>query len=107
MGWFQCSCGFAIEMLPRIGETITSVSHLHSAARLEGSSTIVRMKEIAGPARESTVARAVGDQANRHSTSVGEHSHHSTQQVTPHPQRWLRNIQDPPIGAGSLLLALM
>ena len=72
MGWFQSSCGFAIEILPRTGHAITSASHLHTAARLDGSSTIERMEEIAGPP-SGVPLPAVGDQT---SASVGMESRH-------------------------------
>jgi hypothetical protein len=46
MAWYQCSCGFRKEITPRLGDTITSACHLHRSTRLDGSSAIVRMKEI-------------------------------------------------------------
>jgi|SRR6266513_5016977 len=46
---FQCSCGVRVEMEPRFGEVITSVSHLHRSARLDGTTAIVRMEEIRVP----------------------------------------------------------
>jgi hypothetical protein len=49
MGWYQCSCGFITEMAPRFGDTIVSVIHLHRSARVDGSSGVVRMEEIADP----------------------------------------------------------
>jgi len=59
MAWYQCSCGFLTEMRPQIGDTITSVCHLHRSARLDGTSAIIRMEEIpdahrAGPASVGT-----------------------------------------------------
>ncbi len=50
MSWYQCSCGFISEMTPRLGDTIVSVIHLHRAARVDGSSGLVHMEEIAAPA---------------------------------------------------------
>jgi hypothetical protein len=47
MSWYRCSCGFRKEITPRLGDTITSVCHLHRSARLDGSAAIVRMEEIA------------------------------------------------------------
>ena len=87
MSWFQCSCGFAIEMLPRSGHVIASASHLHKAARLDGGSTIERMEEIAGRVLWNTVAGAHGDQADRDSASAGGSSRHSTEQEMP-PAPW-------------------
>ena len=49
MSWFQCSCGFISEMTPRLGDTIVSVIHLHRSARVDGSSGVVHMEEIADP----------------------------------------------------------
>lgn len=46
---FQCSCGVRVEMEPRFGDEITSVSHIHRSARLDGTSAIVRMEEIRVP----------------------------------------------------------
>lgn len=54
MGWYRCSCGFITEVRPRFGNSIVSVSHLHRASRLDGTSSIGRMEEIQDPA----VARA-------------------------------------------------
>lgn len=51
MAWYQCSCGVLKEISPQLGETITSVNHLHRSARLDGTATIVRMEEIPGPHR--------------------------------------------------------
>ena len=52
---FQCSCGVRVEMEPRFGDVITSVSHLHRSTRLDGTAAVVRMEEIRGPgAVEST-----------------------------------------------------
>ena len=59
MGWYRCSCGFTIEATPRLGDSIVSVNHLHRAARVDGTSAIVRMEEIPDPAltprREASV----------------------------------------------------
>jgi hypothetical protein len=49
VSWYQCTCGFVTEAAPRFGDSITSVSHLHRATRLDGTSSIVRMDEISGP----------------------------------------------------------
>jgi hypothetical protein len=49
MAWYQCSCGVLKEISPQLGETITSVNHLHRSARLDGTATIVRMQEITVP----------------------------------------------------------
>jgi hypothetical protein len=49
MSRYQCSCGFISETTPRFGDTIVSVIHLHRAARVDGSSGIVHMEEIADP----------------------------------------------------------
>lgn len=49
MAWYQCSCGVLKELSPHLGETITSVNHLHRSARLDGTATIVRMEEIDVP----------------------------------------------------------
>jgi len=46
---FQCSCGVRVEMEPRFGDVITSVSHLHRSSRLDGTAAIVRMEEIRVP----------------------------------------------------------
>jgi len=47
-------------MRPQIGDTITSVCHLHRSARLDGTSAIIRMEEIpdAHPARPASVGTA-------------------------------------------------
>ncbi len=52
MGWYRCSCGFITEATPRFGDSIVSVSHLHKAARVDGTALIVRMEEIPDPALE-------------------------------------------------------
>ncbi len=49
MSWYHCSCGFITEMTPRFGGTIISIIHLHRSARVDGSSGVVRMEEIADP----------------------------------------------------------
>ena len=49
MALFQCSCGVRVEMEPRFGDVITSVSHLHRSSRLDGTAAIVRMEEIRVP----------------------------------------------------------
>jgi hypothetical protein len=54
MGWYRCSCGFTIEATPRLGDSIVSVNHLHRAARVDGTSAIVRMEEILDPVRAPT-----------------------------------------------------
>jgi len=46
---FQCACGARVEMEPRFGDEITSVSHLHRSARLDGTALIVRMEEVRVP----------------------------------------------------------
>ena len=56
MGWYQCSCGFITEATPRLGRSIVSVSHLHRAARVDGTSSIARMEEIPDPALEGETA---------------------------------------------------
>jgi hypothetical protein len=55
MGWYRCSCGFMTEATPRFGDSIVSVSHLHRAAQVDGTSSIVRMEEIAGPGLEREI----------------------------------------------------
>jgi hypothetical protein len=62
VSWYRCPCGFATEARPRFGDSITSVSHLHRATRLDGTSSIVRMDEISDPAFECEVACPVGSQ---------------------------------------------
>jgi len=57
MGWYRCSCGFIIEATPRFGGSIVSVSHLHRAARLDGTSSIVRMEEMVAPGLERETSR--------------------------------------------------
>jgi hypothetical protein len=52
MGWYRCSCGFMAKATPRFGDSIVSVSHLHQAGRVDGTSSIVRMEEITDPAIE-------------------------------------------------------
>jgi hypothetical protein len=47
MSWYRCSCGFVAELTPRFGNTIVSVTHLHRAAHVDGSSVPERMVEIA------------------------------------------------------------
>ena len=58
MGWYRCSCGFTIKATPRFGDSIVSVNHLHRAARVDGTSAIVRMEEIPGPALAGTAREA-------------------------------------------------
>jgi hypothetical protein len=58
MGWYRCSCGFITEARPRFGNSIVSVSHLHRASRLDGTSSIARMEEIPDPALECATPRA-------------------------------------------------
>ncbi len=62
VGWYQCTCGFVTEATPRFGDSIASVSHLHRATRLDGTSSIVRMDEISEPALECEVSCSVGSQ---------------------------------------------
>lgn len=50
MNWYRCSCGFTSEMAPRLGYEIVSVLHLHPAARVDGTATIVRMEKVPPPA---------------------------------------------------------
>ena len=57
MGWYRCSCGFITEARPRFGDSIVSVSHLHGAARVDGTSSIARMEEISDPALGSATPR--------------------------------------------------
>ncbi len=59
MGWYRCACGFMTEATPLIGDSITSVSHLHRATRLDGTSSIVRMQETHAPALDRETACAV------------------------------------------------
>lgn len=49
MGWYQCRCGFLTEKAPGLGESIVSVYHLHTSARLDGTAAIVRMEGIPEP----------------------------------------------------------
>ncbi len=63
MGWYRCTCGFVTESTPRFGDSIASVSHLHRAARLDGTSSIVRMEEILDPALGCEIACAVESRA--------------------------------------------
>lgn len=59
MAWYRWPCGFITEVRPRFGYSIVSVSHLHKASRLDGTSAIARMEEIPDPALErATVHRA-------------------------------------------------
>ncbi len=60
MGWYRCSCGFMTEATPRFGDSIVSMSHLHRAARVDGTSEIVRMEEIPDPALAPTAREASG-----------------------------------------------
>ncbi len=46
MNCYRCSCGFTTEMTPRFGDEIVSVIHLHPAARIDGTSAVVRMEEV-------------------------------------------------------------
>ncbi len=57
MSWYRCSCGFMTEATPRFGDSIVSVNHLHKAARVDGTSSIVRMTEIPDPALERETSR--------------------------------------------------
>lgn len=57
MAWYRCSCGFVTEATPRFGESIVSVSHLHRGARVDGTSSIVRMDKIPDPALERETPR--------------------------------------------------
>jgi hypothetical protein len=64
MSRYQCSCGFISETTPRFGDTIVSVIHLHRAARVDGSSGIVHMEEIADPFSAGQVpGKARGERA--------------------------------------------
>ncbi len=75
MGWYRCTCGFVTEAAPQFGELIASVSHLHRATRLDGTSSIVRMEEISDPALECEVACSVGSQREpRQLTGAGPRS---------------------------------
>lgn len=70
MSWYQCTCGFVTEATPRFGDSIVSMSHLHRAARLDGTSTIVRMEEIPDPALGCEISCVVGS-ADAHHTPPG------------------------------------
>lgn len=63
VGWYQCPCGFVTEATPWFGDSVTSVSHLHRATRLDGTSSIVRMDEISDPVLECEVSWSVGSQS--------------------------------------------
>jgi len=73
MGWYRCSCGFVTEATPRFGGSIVSVSHLHRAARLDGTSSIVRMEEIADLGHERETSRTSPIQG-AHEASVSPRS---------------------------------
>ncbi len=81
MGWYRCSCGFTIEAMPRLGDSIVSVNHLHRAARVDGTSAIVRMEEIPDPALEREIPRT------QVTGTVREASVSSRRAVTPRPGR--------------------
>jgi hypothetical protein len=88
MGWYRCSCGFITEATPRFGRSIVSVSHLHRAARLDGTSSIARMEEIPDPALESASPRtAVTQTAHEASFQASAESVCSRPAVTPRPGR--------------------
>ncbi len=58
MGWYRCSCGFITEATPRFGDSIVSMNHVHRDARVDGTSSIVRMEEIPDPALAWTAREA-------------------------------------------------
>ena len=49
MSWYQCSCGFVMEMMPHFGGELVSILHVHRSARLDGTSALVSMVEIRRP----------------------------------------------------------
>ncbi|HYM70361.1 MAG TPA: hypothetical protein VEZ44_12250 [bacterium] len=51
MAWYRCACGFLTEQSPQYGDVVVSVYHLHPAARVDGSSAVVRMAPLPDPAR--------------------------------------------------------
>jgi hypothetical protein len=53
MSWYQCSCGFVTEMMPRFGDELVSIMHVHRSARLDGTSALVSMVEIQEPVAAS------------------------------------------------------
>jgi hypothetical protein len=88
MGWYRCSCGFITEARPRFGNSIVSVSHLHQASRVDGTSSIARMEEIPDPALESATPGAPAIQTPHEAPFlVGTGSVGSRPAVTPRPER--------------------
>jgi hypothetical protein len=88
MGWYRCSCGFVTEATPRLGDSIVSVSHIHQAARIDGTSSIVRMEEIPDPALERETTRtAVTETALEASVLSSARSVWSRPAVKPGPGR--------------------
>jgi len=70
MSWYHCTCGFVTEATPRFGDSIVSVSHLHRATRLDGTSSIIRMEEIQDPALGCEIACAV-ETRDAHRAGIG------------------------------------
>ena len=66
MGWYQCSCGFQKEVAPQLDNSIISVHHLHRSARVDGTSAIVRMEEMADSLPRDE-ARAPRDEGSEYS----------------------------------------
>ena len=46
MAWFRCPCGRVVQVTPRDGYELASVSHLHACARVAGGSDPVGMEEV-------------------------------------------------------------
>jgi hypothetical protein len=60
MAWYRCSCGTLKEAMPRFGDTIVSIYHLHRSTRLDGASSIVLMEEVPPPPPEREVVAGSG-----------------------------------------------
>ncbi len=86
VGWYRCTCGFMTEATPRIGDSIASVSHLHRATRLDGTSSIVRMEEIQAPLLDRAPACAV-EPHGAHPAESAVTTLSSLPQRTKRPQR--------------------
>ena len=54
MAWFRCPCGRVVQVTPRDGYELASVSHLHACARVAGGSDPVRMEEVPAPSLAPT-----------------------------------------------------
>jgi hypothetical protein len=65
MAWYRCSCGALKEEMPRLGDTIVSVYHLHRSARVDGTAALFWMEEVREESHSSSVAPIIAPPALR------------------------------------------